>query len=593
MIRIIFGLWLVSLAAVVPLSEASAAVDPAFSTRDQPFSKNVEKLLGDAQKAMKAGKTEDGLRLLNLANNLEPNNPYVVARFATALNMVGYYQDALTRLQKARKIGASDDVVLGPMLDAMLSMGQNQKVLDLFPDPGSSTTYSAGMILRARASALQVLHDRAGASAAMKRSLAILNDYDGTMTAARIELMQGNLDAAESRVNAALKFKPGDVDAQMLTINLAMRRQMPARAQAMVEKLVADNPGSVSALLMRIKIYMSTDRTDKAGPDIDRILAQMPAMPLARYFKAIQLARHNDIKGAWDVAHSLSRDYLEADPGVAVNVANIAVLAGYPDSGASILNVVVQHFPWLLEARLELVDLRLRQNSLQYAVNALAIVRDSKDPRIAALFARIALMKRDSLGAQKFIRQAIEAGGGEELRILDKDVALKSLSDYLALHPDNKLVKKQYAILLLGFGELAKAKAVYEQVVREDPADAVALNNLSWLAVKDDPARALALAKRAVQADPRSANNLDTLGCMQMNRSDPQGAVESLQRAHDMQPDNAGIFYHLALAHEASGNGAQSQAILQTLVKRGGFSDLEAAKTLLSSKLKMAGQMSR
>jgi cytochrome c-type biogenesis protein CcmH/NrfG len=164
------------------------------------------------------------------------------------------------------------------------------------------------------------------------------------------------------------------------------------------------------------------------------------------------------------------------------------------------------------------------------------------------------------------------------------------LRDYLALHPDNKLVKKQYAILLLGFGELAKAKAVYEQVVREDPADAVALNNLSWLVVKDNPGRALALAQRAVQADPRSANNLDTLGCMQMNRSDARGAVESLQRAHDMAPDNAEIFYHLALAHEASGNGAESQAILQTLVKRGGFNSLEAAKTLLASKLKLAEQ---
>jgi tetratricopeptide (TPR) repeat protein len=446
------------------------------------------------------------------------------------------------------------------------------------------------MVLRARASALQVLGDRAGASAAMKRSLAILNDYDGMMTAARIELMQGNLDAADSMVNAALKFRPGDVDARLLKIDLAMRKQAPAKAQPMAEKLVADNPNSVSALLMRIKVYLATGRADKAGPDIDRILAQMPNMAMARYFKAIQLARHNDIKGAWDVAHSLPREYLEGDPTVAVNVANIAVAAGYLDSGASILNVVVQHFPWLLEARLQLVDLRLRQNSLQYAVNALAIVRDSKDPRVAALFARIALMKRDNLGAQKFIRQAIEAGGGEELRMLDKDVALKSLRDYLALHPDNKLVKKQYAILLLGFGELAKAKAVYEQVVREDPADAVALNNLSWLVVKDNPGRALALAQRAVQADPRSANNLDTLGCMQMNRSDARGAVESLQRAHDMAPDNAEIFYHLALAHEASGNGAESQAILQTLVKRGGFNSLEAAKTLLASKLKLAEQ---
>jgi len=47
--------------------------------------------------------------------------------------MAGYFR-ILTRLQKPGRSAASDDVVLGPMLDAMLSLGQNQNVLDLFPD---------------------------------------------------------------------------------------------------------------------------------------------------------------------------------------------------------------------------------------------------------------------------------------------------------------------------------------------------------------------------------------------------------------------------------------------------------------------------
>jgi cytochrome c-type biogenesis protein CcmH/NrfG len=118
----------------------------------------------------------------------------------------------------------------------------------------------------------------------------------------------------------------------------------------------------------------------------------------------------------------------------------------------------------------------------------------------------------------------------------------------------------------------------------------VALNNLSWLVVKDDPARALSMAQRSVRADPASANNLDTLGTMQMNRSDFKGATLSLQKAHDMQPDNPEIAYRLAVALEAGGQGERSQAILQALVKRGGFGDLDAAKNLLASKLKMAGQ---
>ena len=57
-------------------------------------------------------------------------------------------------------MGAPDEMVLGPMLDAMLIMGQNQNVLDLFPDPGpKQADLCRGNHLRARASALQVLGD--------------------------------------------------------------------------------------------------------------------------------------------------------------------------------------------------------------------------------------------------------------------------------------------------------------------------------------------------------------------------------------------------------------------------------------------------
>ena len=577
-------------ALALPLSGAFAAVDPSpFQNREPSFNKKTLGLLNEAQRLMQAGKVDDGVRQLNLAASLEPRNPYILARLGAALNMAGQYQDALDRLRRAKKMGASADIVLGPLLDAMLSLGQNQIVLDLFPDPpADSHSYSAGMILRARASALQVLGDSAGASAAMKRSLAILNDYDGVMTAGRIALLQGNLDTVDEQIDAAIKLKPDNIDAHMLKIDVAMRRGNVKAAQLMADRLVADNPGSVSALLMRIKVYLSADRADKVEADVDRILADRP-VPIAQYFKALILARHGNPKAAWDLAHSLPKEYLQVDPRVALDVANMAIAAGYPDSGASILNVVVLRFPWLLEPRLVLTDLRLRQKSAQYALNTLTMLQDSTDPRVTVLFARIAQMKKDRAGAQKYILQAVAAGGGEELRSMDKDVALKSLGDYSAAHPENKLVRKQYAILLLGFGELPKARAAYEALLREDPTDATALNNLAWLVVQEDPARALGLAQRAVKADP-SANNLDTLGTMQLNRADLKGAVASLQKAHDMQPDNAQVAYHLALALEASGNAGQSLAMLQTLVKRGGFGELDAAKALLASKLKMVAQ---
>ncbi len=592
MSRTIFWALLLSFATAFASFQASAAVDPApFSTREPTLNTKVLGLLNDAQKAMKAGKLQDALQQLNLAASLEPSNPEVLARFAVALNMAGQYENALDRLRRARRVGGMADVILGPLLDAMLSLGQNQNVLDLFPDPPlANHSYAAGMILRGRAAALQVLGNSAGASAAMNRSLVILKDYDGLMTAGRIALMQGNLDAADAQADQALKLRPNDIDAQVLRIDLAMQRQQRTQAITMVERLVAANPRSVSALLTRIKVYLSTNHTDMAESGVNRILAEKPDMPIGLYFRAVILARHGDAKGAWAVAHSLPKEYFQIDAGTALNIANMADAAGFPDSAASILSVAVFRFPGQIEPRLRLAEIQLRLNSPEHARNTLTLVQDSTDPRVSILFARIALMKKDQGEAQKYITRAIEAGGGEELRALDKPIALKSLSDYVARHPGNKLVRKQYAILLLGFGEFPKARAAYEQLVREDPSDGLSLNNLAWLVVQEDPRRALTLAQRAAKADPASANYLDTLGSMQMTASDYKGAIVSLQKAGALQPDDPEISYHLALALEASGNSAQSQAILQTLVKRGGFSDMEAAKNLLASKLRMAGQ---
>lgn len=592
MLKAFFSAAALIFAMDLPLSPAAAAVDPSpFRNQEPGFSKKVELLLSDAEKASARSQKGEAIRLLNLASSLEPKNPYVAARLAAALNQIGSYEDALDRLRRARKMGAPNDVVLGPMLEAMLNLGQNQVVLDLYPDPSPGDhSFAAGMILRARASAMQVLGDSAGATAAIKRSLAILNDYDGAMTAGRISLMQADYNAADAQVDAALKLRPGDIEARMLKIELQFVRHNVVTARQLADALVADNPNSLSAMLMRIKIYLMSNRPDVIEPEVDRILAEAPDFMMVRYFKAVIVAGRGDYKAAWDIAHILPKEFIQVDPGVALNVANIAVQAGFIDSGAAILGLAVQRFPFHVEPRLQLAELRLRQKSPQYAWNALSMLQDSKDPRVLVLFARASLLKKDGTGAQKYIQQAIEAGGGEELRTMDKDSALKSLSDYSAAHPDNKLVKKQYALMLLGFGELTKSRAAYEKLLLDDPADSVALNNLSWLVVQQDPARALALAQRAVKADPLSANNLDTLGSMQMGRSDFKAAALSLQKAHQLAPDHPGISYHLALALEGSGQRDQSQLLLQGLVKRGGFSDLDAAKNLLASKLKLAGQ---
>ena len=566
------------------LSPANAVIEPLPLAQKFDHNPKVLALLAEAQADLNADQLAAALTKLKIAAGIEPKNPIVLAWLGITLNAGGDFAGAEDALQRARVLGAPDELALAPLLSAKLSLGETQAVLDLYPDPAPSNQgFHAALVLRARASAFQTLGDSARASDAMNRSLLILHDFDGEMTAGRIALQQKNFAGAEARADEALKLKPDDIGPLLLKIDAAMQNAEQANAIGIVEKLVADRPRSMTARLARIKVYLSAGLTDKARPDVNLILAQKPDLLIARYFRAVILARSNDVAGAWSIAHSLPTPYLLTDPGMAMNVANMAVGAGFLESGAAILNATVFRYPSLLDARLQLADVRLRQNSPEYALNALALVEDSKDPRVAISFARAYLLKHNSANAPRYIERAIELRGGEALRVLGKGVALKSLSDWLAHHRDDKLVERQYAVLLLGFGELAKAKIAYEQLVRENPADAFSLNNLAWLVVKDDPARALTLAQRAVAQSPASPDYLDTLGSMQLNRSDFKSALVSLQRAHQLRMSDPEIAYHLALAFVANRQRVPAVPLLEAAIARGGFNDLNAAQTLLAS----------
>ena len=567
--------------SVLPTTKADAALQPAPPAVSD--NRAVLHLVDQAQSAVEAADLQKALTSLKLAVSMEPKNPLLRVRFGTVLNLAGDYPDAEEQLRIARNRGAPDDLALPPLFDAMLSQGKNQVVLDLFPDPGpTNRTYLAAMILRARASAMQSLGDSAGATTAINRSLDIYRDYDGVMTAGRIALLQQDVVGAAKWADAALLLKPNDADAIIFKIDVLMQIGRQAEGLALAEKLVADRPRSVEARLARIKTYLSMGLADKAKSDVDRILAQKPDMLVARYYRALILARSNNPAAAWAVAHSLPGEYLQSSPEVALNVADMAIAAGFLNTGSAILNRSVLQFPTFTRGRLRLADILLKENSPRAALNTLALVEDSKDPQVAILFARAYLAERDTANAHDYMQRAIELGGGELLRAFGKDIALQNLREYVSAHQNAALEKKQYAVLLLAYGDLRAARAAYEDLVRSDPTDAFALNNLAWLVVKDDPRRALALAEQAVKQAPSAPHYLDTLGSMQMNLGDPKSALATLRQAHLLLASDGAITYHLALALEASGAHEEALTTLQSVVSRGGFGDLPDARRLLA-----------
>jgi len=84
-----------------------------------------------------------------------------------------------------------------------------------------------------------------------------------------------------------------------------------------------------------------------------------------------------------------------------------------------------------------------------------------------------------------------------------------------------------------------------------NPDDALALNNLAWLLKEQNLPRATALAERASQLQPESAAVLDTYGWLLHLQGDKARAIDYLEQALALAPDQEDIQQNLEAARAA------------------------------------------
>ena len=93
---------------------------------------------------------------------------------------------------------------------------------------------------------------------------------------------------------------------------------------------------------------------------------------------------------------------------------------------------------------------------------------------------------------------------------------------------------------LVGHGQFDEALAQYQTVLKIDPNDVQALNNIAWLrATHPDPkfrdgVQAMILARRAVELTPDNPEILDTLAAAYAEAGRFPEAVETARKALDL-----------------------------------------------------------
>jgi Flp pilus assembly protein TadD len=140
------------------------------------------------------------------------------------------------------------------------------------------------------------------------------------------------------------------------------------------------------------------------------------------------------------------------------------------------------------------------------------------------------------------------------------------LSNWLAKNPNDLAVRMEYAGFLMGRGDGMQAVPQYEAALKQNPNNAVALNNLGWLIQAKDPKRALVLLTQARKLSPGSPDIADTLGWLKVQQKDAAGGLELLNAAHSQKPKDGSITYHLAVALDANGKRDAARGLLKSLL---------------------------
>lgn len=564
----------VMLAGPAVAGPALADVPPASAIQKN---NSVEKMLAEAQQAIKAGNFRAALITLKNAVSAAPRDGNARTQLGVVLMRMGDQAGAERELRQARKDGAPESLVLPPLFDVMLSRNESQLLLDQFPDPGADAgKASAADILKARALALQNLKKPADSLAAMDRSLSLRRDWRGLLTRARLSFQQGDSASAMKFADEAIA-KADSPDPMLSKTGMLLAFNRSAEALELANQLLAKYPGDIQGRFARVEAYINLKRDAEAKAEVDSLLAKMPNANLGLYYRALLLARAGDYKTAWNVAQNLSGEFRDTSARIAIMISEIAVKAGNAETGASILNRVLLKFPDLVAPRLRLGAIRMQQDNPQAALAAIEPIRDSSDPLIIELLSNVYLkmgQERDALAAFKRLDAATKNRldvkrnlGILEIRTGNADQGIKDLTQAAAKSPSDLSITDPLINALVQRKRFAEALAVADRVGR-DPAKRTAslIYRGGILFTQHDNARAEAAFNAAVSSDPKSTAALFARAEMLGNMQRQDEALRDFRAIVALDPKNVPALLQVSQIAERQGDDGAVRAALNQAI---------------------------
>ena len=475
-----------------------------------------------AQAHLQKGQLAEAEAAFRAALQITPDDVRLRTSMALADLARGKSESAFDALQQLAKQDSGQTADLA-LINAHLHRREFDQALSAI-DALQKKLPKSAMPLHLRGVALLGKADAAGARQAFEAALAAEPSYFASMAAlVSLHTKAKQFDAAQARVEAAVKRAPQDLPARMLLIDvLRAKGSPPDQVLQAVDEAVRRHPTEAGPHLAKLA-HLAKHRSAKdAAGHAQVALAALPNHPQILDAAGRALAAAGDEQQALLVFNRLTA----AMPRSALpylRLADVHGKRGNRSEVTSMLNRAFEVQPESLEVHRRLLEQASRSKDYK-AVLAAAKDLQRRRPQSALgylLEGEAESLRKGWSAAKAAYRSALSKADGEAVasrayyaalkRSGDAAQASRFADDWLRSRPKDVNLRGLLGSDALMEGRLADAERWFREIVEIEPRSSAALNNLAWLMAERKDPMAVQMAERAVGLAPSTPESLDTL----------------------------------------------------------------------------------
>lgn len=435
------------------------------------------------------------------------------------------------------------------------------------------------------------------ARVAFKKALDLRPGDPGAGTSlADFALLDQDYEAARSYYKQILEHNP---DHMQTRLRFAASYAVEGREQEMLDYLqntLIAYPRAMEPRLVEARYYMAKGQLEKVMPLFEELSEEQREHPDALVTQAaFELAesRYNQALGTL-------KKLLRIRPNVSqYHYMKSRAYAGLGDLKhvSAELERTVALDPHHFYARIALARMALLSNRIDIFEKNLTELRavaphnlDVVKLEVASAQKRgdnqTALQLLETLFAQEPTASNVIALATHRQSLGDVNGAIAQLQHWVEDHAGDVKVREKLADIYGSNKQVGGVVYQYREILKADPENVIALNNLAWNLLDDDPKQALGYVQKANTLAPDSGPILDTLALAQLKNSNIIEARRSIDRARALAPDSAELRFHDAQVKAAEGDATGAIEVLNQLLATHERSSWNAEAEALLKQLK-------